>query len=98
MKENDLKLFHSGCVLSFLSISVSSQSEKEMDAYVFYVCLFLFVLLSFAAPALYGSSQARGEIRAAAAGLHHSHSDTGSEPHLQPTYTTAHSNVGSLTH
>ena len=35
-----------------------------------------------AAPAAYGSSQARGGIRAAAAGLHHSHSNTGSEPRL----------------
>ena len=30
-----------------------------------------------AAPATYGSSQARGRIGAATAGLHHSHSDTG---------------------
>ena len=33
----------------------------------------------------YGSSQARGEIRAAAAGLHHSHSRAGSKLLLQPT-------------
>ena len=33
----------------------------------------------------YRSSQARGQIGAAAASLHHSHSNTGSEPHLQPT-------------
>ena len=31
------------------------------------------------------SSQARGPIRATAAGLHHSHSNAGSEPHIQPT-------------
>ena len=37
------------------------------------------------APAPYGSSQARGQIRAAVGGLHHSHSNTGSEPYLQPT-------------
>ena len=36
------------------------------------------------APATYGSSQARGRIGATAAGLHHSHSNTGSEPCLQP--------------
>ena len=35
-----------------------------------------FVLLLFkTAPAAYGSSQARGQIEAAAAGLHHSHSN-----------------------
>ena len=33
---------------------------------------------------VYGGSQARGEIRAAAASLHHSHSNVGSELHLQP--------------
>ena len=38
-----------------------------------------------AAPVAHGSSQARGRIRAAAAGLHHSHSNTGSETHLPPT-------------
>ena len=30
-------------------------------------------------------TQARDRIGAAAAGLHHSHSKAGSEPHLQPT-------------
>ena len=35
-------------------------------------------------PAHYGSSQARGWIRAAAAGLHHSHSKARPEPRLQP--------------
>ena len=38
-----------------------------------------------AVPAVYGSSQARGQAGAAAAGLQHSHSNVGSQPHLQPT-------------
>ena len=38
-----------------------------------------------AVPAGYRSSQAKGQICAAAAGLHHSHSNSGSEPRLQPT-------------
>ena len=33
----------------------------------------------------YEGSQARGVIGATAAGLHHSHSNTGSEPSLRPT-------------
>ena len=33
----------------------------------------------------YGGSQAKGKIRAVAAGLCHSHSNAGQEPHLQPT-------------
>ena len=36
-----------------------------------------------AAPAAYGSSQARGRIGATAASLHHSHSNARSEPYLQ---------------
>ena len=35
-----------------------------------------------AVPEAYGSSQARGRIRAVAAGLHHSHSNARSEPCL----------------
>jgi len=33
----------------------------------------------------YGSSQAKGQIRTAAASLHHSYSNTRSELHLGPT-------------
>ena len=36
-------------------------------------------------PVAYGGSQARGPIRAVAASLRQSHSNTGSEPRLQPT-------------
>ena len=45
-----------------------------------YICLFV---LSRATPEAYGGSQAKGPIRPTAAGLHHSHSNMGSEPHLQ---------------
>ena len=46
-------------------------------------CLFTYLLslLFRATPAVYGGSQARGQIGAAAAGLHHSHSNTGSLAH-----------------
>ena len=37
---------------------------------------------STAALAAYGGSQARGQIGAVAAGLHHSQNNTRSEPHL----------------
>ena len=48
--------------------------------------VFLFVCLLFrAAAAAHGSSQANGEAGAAAAHLHPSHSNVGSEPHLRPT-------------
>ena len=38
-----------------------------------------------AASAAYGSSQARGQIQVTAGGLHHSHINARSEPHLHPT-------------
>ena len=64
-----------------------------------WIFCFIFCFLLFrAAPVAYGVSQARGQIGATAAGLHHSHSNTGSEPHLRPTYATAHGNARSLTH
>ena len=44
---------------------------------------FFFFLLFMATPAAYESSQAKGLIGAAAAGLHHSHSNLGSESCLQ---------------
>ena len=47
--------------------------------------IFSFFFLFRAAPTPYGSYQARGWIGATAADLHHSHSNMGSEPHLQPT-------------
>ena len=44
--------------------------------------IIFFSLLFRATPAAYGSSQARGQIRAAATGLHHSHSNSRSKPRL----------------
>ena len=50
---------------------------------LFFVCLFvLSFAFSRATPAAYGGSQARSLIGAVAAGLHHIHSNTGSEPCL----------------
>ena len=43
------------------------------------------VAISWAAPAAYGGSQARGRIGAVATGLRQSHSNAGSELRLQPT-------------
>ena len=45
----------------------------------------IFFFFFKAAPEAYGSSQARAWIKAVAAGLHHSHSNVGSEPCLWPT-------------
>ena len=43
---------------------------------------FFWYFIFRAALAAYGSFQARGQIEAAAAGLHHSHSHAGSKPCL----------------
>ena len=59
-----------------------------MNTFYFILFFGLFVF-SKATPAAYGGSQARGRIGATAAGLHQSHSNTGSEPRLQPTQLTA---------
>ena len=60
------------------------------EAFYFYFLLFR------ATPMANEGSQARGLIGATASRLHHSHSNAGSKLHLRPT--TAHNNVGSLTH
>ena len=49
------------------------------------MCVCVCVCLFRAALMAYGGSQARGQIGAVAAGLHHRHSNAGSEPCLHPT-------------
>ena len=49
---------------------------------------YIYIYFAFffrSAPVAYGGSQASGPIRAVATGLHHSHSNTRSEPCLWPT-------------
>ena len=58
--------------------------RNDISALFIYFLFFIFVF-SRAAPAVYGGSQARGLIRAVAAGLHHSHSNVGSKQRLPPT-------------
>jgi len=58
-----------------------------MMSYVYVFKPLSFVLCRFVLgppPAAYGSSQARGQIRATAAGLRHSHSHARSGPSLRP--------------
>ena len=59
-------------------IVLACNSLITLDAKHFSFCLFR------ATPMAYGSSQARGQIRAAAVGLRHGDSKGGSEPCLQP--------------
>ena len=55
----------------------------KLDFSFFFFFFGLFAI-SRAASTAYGGSQARGQVGAVAAGLHHSHSNMGSEPRLQP--------------
>ena len=48
----------------------------------YFFCLFA---ISWAAPTPPGGSQARGQIRVVATGLHQSHNNVRSKSHLQPT-------------
>ena len=56
----------------------------EGPAFLFF-CLFVFAFFR-AAPVAHGSSQVRGHIGAAAAGLCHSHGNTGSKLGLRPMW------------
>ena len=54
-------------------------SLMTLNIFNIIICLFR------AALEAYGGSQAWGQVGAVAAGLHHSCSNAGSEPHLRPT-------------
>ena len=58
---------------------------SKFKVFCFCFCFLGLFAFSRAASAAYGGSQARGLIGATAAGLHHSHSNMGSEPGQQPT-------------
>ena len=63
----------------------SSDHNRMSSSNSFSISSFLFFAFSRAAPAAYGGSQARGLIRAVAAGLCQSHSNTKPEPRLRAT-------------
>ena len=58
------------------------QGSQLITLFYLFVCLVSFFR---ATPVAHGGSQARGWIRAAAASLHHSHSNVGSQPCLRLT-------------
>ena len=59
--------------------------NRNSDSPIYFILFFVFLLFLWAAPTAPGGSQAMGRIGAVATGLHQSHSNAGSEPHLQPT-------------
>ena len=84
-------------IISIISLTKASRTSWSCKPYIFFFFFFFeqgfslknFFCLFRAVPAAYGSSQARGRIGAAAAGLRHRHSNAGSELHLQsiPQFT-----------
>ena len=60
--------------------------KLTQHSFFFFLFSFFVFCLFRAAHAAYGGSQARGQIGAVAAGLHQSHSNTGSKPHLRPKH------------
>ena len=59
---------------------------KMVKIQISVITLFIYLFsLWGATPAAYGSSQGRGRMGAAAASLHHSHSNARTKLHLQPT-------------
>ena len=77
--------------LILLPLSLPRKYSLHQEGYMyifilFFIFIYLFIYLVFlsfrATPVAYGGSQARSQIGAVAAGLHHSHSNVGSEPHL----------------
>ena len=65
--------------------AIFSNTEFSFFFLSFFFFLLLFFCLLRATPVAYGGSQAKGLIGATAAGLRQSHSNTRSEPRLQPT-------------
>ena len=56
----------------------------HLKSYLIYLGLFVVCFCFFRATLVaYENSQARGQIRSVAAGLHHSHSNAGSKPRLR---------------
>ena len=80
------KLFQKFPSLSSAALFACYQHSLPLSC-VHYYYFFVFFCLSRATPTAYGGSQARGRIGAVASGLRHSHShsNTRSEPSLQPT-------------
>ena len=73
-----------GTPVQKLSFEISKKSKKCENTEI--SCYFILLIYFFrTTPVAYGSSQVRGRVGAVAASLHHSHSNTGSNMHLQPT-------------
>ena len=62
------------CVVLVVETQVPQTVSYTLKAQLMHFVCFVFCFLFRAVPTAHGSSQARGQIRTAAAGLRHSHS------------------------
>ena len=67
-----------------LPVKRTRMEWETLSTWIYLFILFIFCLFR-ATPMAYRRSQARGQIGAAVASLHHSHSNASSKPHLRPT-------------
>ena len=65
--------------------TIGSHSIHPLKGFFGFFFFFSFLFFFRVTPTAYGGSQARGPIRAVATDLHHSHTNSRSEPHLRPT-------------
>ena len=72
-------------IYGYFCAKMAEELQQRLYNFLFFFFLFFFVFFFRAAPTAYGGSQARGLVLAIAAGLHHSHSNARSKPHLRPT-------------
>ena len=76
------------CICATSSYSNHLLMDGHLGCFHVLARFLLFFFLSFffrATPMAYEGSQASGPMGTVATGLHHNHSNVGSEPHLQPT-------------
>ena len=84
-------------------VGISERSVKTVHThththiYIYIYFFFFFFVFFRALRAACGGSQARGQIRAVAAGLYYSHSNTRFRA-VSASYTRTHGNADSLTH
>ena len=79
------------CHLAFPSHCLGFYGEEifrrqvDLTSWEVFFFFLIFFAIYWATPTAYGGSQAKGRIRAIAAGLRQSHSNMGSEQRLRPT-------------
>ena len=75
-------IYNLGLEFAFGTWGIGRIEGDKKGEFFFFFCLFA---MSWATPAAYGGSQPRSLIRAVAASLRQSHSNSGPKPRLQPT-------------